>query len=247
MAGLGPTGWRSRPIGRPDLPGSPQPGRPWHRAGVESAAIVRFDQLAGEILARPARLGQVRLVAVDGPSGAGKSTFAVRLAAALRTRGAAAAVVGTDDLLDGWDDIVEFWPRLESLVLAPLRRGEPASYRRYDWNAGRFGNKVVTVPVPDVLILEGVTATRAAIRPELTTSVFVTAGAPLRLDRVLHRDGAHVRDLLLRWFAAETEHFATDRTRDHAEFVVDGTSQVRHDPTDTFIRLDRGEVSDDHR
>src|SRR4051812_31039352 len=83
------------------------------------------------------RLGPVRAVAVDGPAGAGKTTFADRLADAIRATGMQVAEIHTDDLLDGWSDAITYWPRLADWVLDPLRRGETASYRRYDWVARR--------------------------------------------------------------------------------------------------------------
>ncbi len=60
----------------------------------------------------------MRVVAVDGPAGAGKTTFAGRLAnRPSATAGADVATVHTDDVLDGWADIVTFWPRLEQWIL----------------------------------------------------------------------------------------------------------------------------------
>src|SRR6478735_90882 len=91
------------------------------------------DAVAAAALAAPARLGPVRLVAVDGPAGSGKTTFAERLAGEL-----GAPVVHLDDLLEGWTDLRSMWPRLEKWVLAPLRRGDDAAYRTYDWHAGEF-------------------------------------------------------------------------------------------------------------
>jgi hypothetical protein len=211
--------------------------------------------VAAEILARPARLGTVRLVAVDGPAGAGKTTFAGRLAAALRSSGAGVAVVHTDDLLDGWGDLVTFWPRLAEWILDPLRRGVAGAYRRYDWVAGGFETRWRQVPVSDVLILEGVSAGRAAVRAELTMLVWVWAPPELRLDRILTRDGAEIRAELLAWMGAEAAHFAEDRPAEHADLRVSGASAgsspeggsgsigdisgwtmfdtLRHDPKDT--------------
>ncbi len=216
--------------------------------------MVTFADFAAEILRRPARLGPVRLVAVDGPSGAGKTLFAVRLAAALRTAGKSVETVGTDDLLDGWDDIVTFWPRLEATVLAPLRRGEPGGYQRYDWRRGRFSGVVVPVPVPEVLILEGVTSARADMRREATVTVFITAPAPLRRKRALDRDAAvldpaayaRLEADLDRWAAAEKAHFLADRTRDRVDFVLDGGSGVEDDPEGAFVRFEDAEVGDGH-
>jgi uridine kinase len=184
-----------------------------------------FPDLARRILDRPARLGRTRLVAVDGPSGAGKTVFAGRLAAALA--GSAdgfgkVPVLHTDDLLDGWADQLTFWPRLDEWVLAPLRSGQPGRYRRYSWIRREFTPRWIPVPPAPVIIIEGVSSARAAITPELTLSVFVTAPAELRLDRVLTRDGATLLPYLTQWRRGERRHFAADATADRAGLVVDG-------------------------
>src|SRR4029079_19771826 len=93
--------------------------------------VVWFRSRAESILALP---GGVQLVAVDGYGGAGKSTFAARLAAAL----GGAAVVNTAAFATG-EPGVEWWPRLEREVIAPLSAGEAARYRRWDWQAKRRG------------------------------------------------------------------------------------------------------------
>jgi uridine kinase len=201
------------------------------------AAIERYDELAADLRRRPARLGAVRLVAVDGPAGSGKSTFAARLAKALRAGGDRVAEVHTDDLLDGWSDLVAFWPRLEDWILAPLRRGEPGRYRVYDWHRKRFGRRWHPVAVPDVLIIEGVTAARRTIRPELTLAVFVTAEPALRLARGIDRDGEALREEWLRWMAGEERHFAEEATARHVDLIVDGAPALAHDPAVEFVRL----------
>lgn len=186
-----------------------------------------FAALAARINARPPRLGGVRLVAVDGPSGAGKSVFADRLAKA-----ADLVVVHTDDLLDGWEDQFTFWARLEDQVLAPLREGRSATYLRYLWHRGAFGGSPVTLQPGVGVLLEGVTAARRVIRPELSFSVFVTAPADLRLRRALARDGRHdvaFRAYLERWRVNEDEHFAADATAAHVDLVVDGAAEGAED------------------
>lgn len=182
-----------------------------------------FAALAERILGRPPLLGPVRLVAVDGPSGAGKSWFAARLGEA-----AGAPVVHTDDLLDGWDDQFSFWARLEAQVLAPLRHGRPASYRRYCWDRRAFAGGAVTVGPAAAVILEGVSAARRAIRPELSYSVFVAAPADLRWRRALardRRDDVAFRAYLERWRMNEERHFAADATEAHVDLRVDGAAE----------------------
>lgn len=205
-------------------------------AGPSDSVVESFADLADRVRATPARLGPVRLVAVDGPSGAGKTTFAGHLARSL----GGVPVVHTDDLLDGWDDELTFWPRLQRLVLDPLRRGEPADYPRYDWDRRCFGPGRVTVPPAPVVVLEGVTAARAALRPELSLSVFVTAPDDLRLRRALARDGVALRPYLERWRIVERAHFSADATARRVDLVVDGAPGVPHDPATQYVRLPGG-------
>jgi uridine kinase len=194
--------------------------------------VERFADLAAEIRSRPARFGGRRLVAIDGPSGSGKTVFARRLSGAL----GGAPVVHTDHLLNGWDDQLTFWDRLEELALGPLRRGEPARYRRYRWHRGDFGGAPVVVEPAEVVLLEGVTAARAVIRPELSLAVVVTAPGGLRLQRALDRDGAHLLPYLHRWRAGEDAHFAADRTVAHADLIVDGAAPAGDDAGSGYVR-----------
>lgn len=202
------------------------------------AVIEAYDRLARRVLAEPARLGRTRLVAVDGPSGAGKSVFAARLADALAglPGGGRPPVVHTDDLLDGWDDQLTFWSRLEECVLAPLRAGRPGAYRRYSWVRRAFLPRPVPVPVAPVLLVEGVSAARAAAAADLTLAVFVTAPAPLRLTRAVRRDGPGILPELRRWHLGERTHFAADRTEARADLVVDGAPTLPHDAARYYVR-----------
>ncbi|MFV2083660.1 uridine kinase family protein [Micromonospora sp. LOL_021] len=204
--------------------------------------ISTFESLARRVYVAPARLGRVRLIVVDGPSGAGKSTFADRLATACATvaatgpkpamkpasavAGPAVAVVHTDDLLDGWRDQFTFWPRLSACVLDPLRTGRPARYRRYDWAAGRFGDGWTVIEPPAVLLVEGVSAARAAVRPAATLSVYVTAPEPVRLARSLTRDGTAIQPTLDRWRRAEERFFIADGTPGSVDLLVDGAAEL---------------------
>jgi hypothetical protein len=166
------------------------------------------------VLAGPPRLGRVRLVAVDGPSGAGKTTVTTELARRLTDRGVRVAVVPTDHFAT-WADPVAWWPRLVDGVLLPLRAGRPGGYQRMDWSGGvpRLGD-VVSVPVPDVLVVEGMSAGRASVRGWLTVLAWVELPDPReRLDRAVARDGVAHRAELAAWQRFERGWFAVDGTR----------------------------------
>jgi hypothetical protein len=165
---------------------------------------------AAEVLAAPARLGGVRLVAVDGPSGSGKSVFADRLVRELPD----AVLVRTDDFAT-WDDPVAWWPRLVDGVLTPLSQGRPGRYRRTEWRDGRpYPGSEVDVPVPGVLVVEGVSSGRRSVRPLLSCLVWCEHPDPAeRLARAVARDGAQCREPLLTWQAFETGWYAVDGTR----------------------------------
>lgn len=181
----------------------------------------RLAEVAARIRAAPARLGAVRLVAVDGPSGSGKSTFADALVSHLRTEGEVVGLVRTDDFAT-WDEPVGWWPRLVEGVLDPLRRGAAGRYRRTEWPAGRpVPGAVVAVEVPDVLVLEGVSAARKSLAESLSLAVWVElADAAARLERAVARDGESSRDELVRWQEFERSWFDADGAKSRADISV---------------------------
>jgi hypothetical protein len=130
--------------------------------------------------------------------------------AELRSRDVSVALVRTDEFAT-WEDPVSWWPRLVDGVLDPVREGRPGRYRRMDWTSGfpRLG-EFVTVEMPDVLVLEGVSSGRASIR----------AGwiAPIQPFHSSARwlDGEVSRLPLSGWQAFERGWFAVDKTRQHA-------------------------------
>ncbi|OEJ27899.1 hypothetical protein AR457_28935 [Streptomyces agglomeratus] len=174
----------------------------------------RLDQLARSLLALPPSCGPVRLIAVDGHAGSGKSTFAGRLAAAL----GGAPVLHLDDLATH-DELFEWTGRLREQVTGPLSRGECARYAPYDWTLRRFGPARPLEPAPVVLI-EGVGAGRAAVRPDLARLLWMDLGARESWARGRHRDGPAQAGFWDGWTAAETRHFATDPSRPYADLLV---------------------------
>ncbi|MDT7728605.1 MAG: hypothetical protein QOI21_5181 [Actinomycetota bacterium] len=179
--------------------------------------VLSAESVAGRVLAAEPKLGSVRLLAIDGPSGSGKSTLAAAVIAELRTQDVSVALVRTDEFAT-WEHPVSWWPRLVEGVLEPLRAGRPGQYRRMDWTTGspQLG-ALVTVDVPAVLVLEGVSSGRSSVRPLLSYLCWVEGpDQALRLERAVARDGESSRGALQAWQAFERGWFAVDRTGQHA-------------------------------
>ncbi|MFG2036507.1 uridine kinase [Dactylosporangium sp. NPDC048998] len=193
-----------------------------------------YRELAEVVLARPARVGAVRLVAVDGRAGSGKTTFAGRLASELQ-KSRRVTVLHTDDFLDGWSKMLIWYPRLREWVFEPFRRGEAGAYRRYDWGLGRLVDEWTPIEPPEVLVIEGVGSASAAMRPDLTLSVLVHAPRELRLRRGIERDGETLRPEWERWMLGEDAHFAEDATPEAVDVLVDGAPKAAHDPEIEYI------------
>lgn len=163
----------------------------------------------------------MRLLAIDGPSGSGKSTLADELVGHLRRAGTSTGLVRTDYFAT-WDDPVSWWPRLVSGVLEPLAAGCPGHFQRMTWVDGdpRLG-EFVTVEVPDVLVLEGVSASRRSIRPRLSGAIWCEdTDQERRLERAVARDGEATREPLRAWQRFEAGWFAVDDPRPEADLIV---------------------------
>ncbi|TXS14739.1 hypothetical protein EAO70_25145 [Streptomyces sp. adm13(2018)] len=173
-----------------------------------------LDRAAHALLRLPPSCGPVRLVAVDGHAGSGKSTLAARLSAALGD----APVLHLDDLATH-EELFEWTGRLREQVLDPLARGEHASYRPYDWHRRRFGG-ARELPAAPVLLVEGVGAGRAAVRPFLAWLLWMERGPEESWVRGRHRDGPEQASFWDGWTVAETRHFAGDPSRPFADTLV---------------------------
>lgn len=167
-------------------------------------------------VARP-RCGQVVVVAVDGPAGSGKTTLAGALTARLT-----APTVHMDDLFPGWDGLVAAPGLLADQVLEPLARGERAAYRRWDWSASQWGERV-DVPETDLLVVEGCGSTLPPAGDYAAVRVWVEADQAVRMARGIARDGEVFRPHWERWAAQEQTLFGRHRTRELADLVVDTT------------------------
>lgn len=185
--------------------------------------------LARLIDQRPPRLGRTRLVAVDGPAGSGKTTLAGAIAGEL----AGTAVVHMDDLYLGWDtDFAEVHDRIRDQLVTPLSDGRAARYQRYDWHAGRLRDWV-DVPVPPVLVLEGVASGARDLDDVRSLLVWIEAPEQLRIRRGVERDGPAVLPQWLTWMQHEATEHARQDTRARADIRllgVDPSGRLPHVP-----------------
>jgi uridine kinase len=172
-----------------------------------------------EAVAEAARVAAAggRFLGVDGRAGSGKTTLAADIAAAVP----GAVVVHVDDFggphVREWD-----WPRFRAQVLEPLLVGRPARYQRWEWNWDAPG-EWQDVPAGAVLVVEGVSSTRADLGAPWSLQIWVDAPREVRLARALERDGEAMLPLWLEvWMPSEEAYIARERPEERVDLVVDG-------------------------
>ena len=179
-----------------------------------------LERIAAELEARRPPAGmRTRIVAVDGLGGAGKSSFARRLARALR-----GTIVQTDDFAS-WENPVDWWPRLIEELLVPISRNETARFERSVWGPD-MEPETREVDAAEILILEGVTASREAFRPYLTYAIWVESPPELRLRRGLERDGEDALEAWREWMVEEDRYRERERPDERADLVVRGDADL---------------------
>lgn len=189
---------------------------------------MRLDAVLAAVMGREPMNG-IRIVGVDGPSGSGKSTVAAKLALL-----SGAPIVEIDDF-GSWPDFAG-WSRFDAQVLDPLLARTAATYQVRDWDNDEFGTSLrdwKTVPWAPLVIVEGVTCTRAEAR--LTYRIWVEAPQEIRLERGVQRDGEAHRNLWLSWVPRERAFFAADGTRARADLVLDGDPSRPHDAASEVV------------
>jgi uridine kinase len=185
------------------------------------AARQIVDAISGWRLQKGGRL----VVAIDGHGAAGKSVLAEAVGRQL-----AATVVHLDDCFreagstagDGESPMAAYydWRRLRREVLEPLHRGERASFRAFDWESNGYLPDMVTVEPAELILVEGVSSTAAALIDLIDRSVLVVTPESERVARLHERIGDEVWDD--EWLAAERSYF-TDRPEAWFDLVVSGS------------------------
>ena len=158
------------------------------------------------------------IIAIDGRSGAGKTTLAIELAATLRNHHKV-SLFHLEDIYPGWDGLSAGVERYVTTVLAPLSRGEAASWVSWDWKNHNDGDPRVTLPA-EIVIVEGVGAAAAAARPLLDAVIWADAPDGERRTRALARDGETYEPFWDQWAGQEAELLAADDIPQHAHVRV---------------------------
>ena len=193
----------------------------------DSWRVLSLQELAAELGDRAGR-GEhpAGLIAVDGHSASGKTTLAQRLATALPH----AAVLHSDDL--AWHHSVFDWRELlVDGVLRPMWAGQVVDYRPPPWvERGRSGS--IQLPAgTQIVILEGVGASRRDLTDLLDAAVWVETDEPERAHRDEERiaAGEVTREVYESWMAVENPFIAADRPWTRADAIVAGNSPLPHD------------------
>ena len=130
-----------------------------------------------------------------------------------------AQIVSTDEFWDGEGFDLD---RLEREVVAPLARGDAATFASYDW-AARETRGSRTVEPTGVVIVEGVCALHRKLRDAYAVRVWVEASYDVRLARAIARDGEAARQTWVDvWMPSEDRYVERDDPVGCADLVVSG-------------------------
>ncbi len=179
-----------------------------------ASRVEAIDEVARVAACHPER---TVLVGIDGFGGAGKSALAEAVAAALPR----ARVVCVDDFwgpgIQEWD-----WARFGEQLLVPLLAGRPGRYQVWDWSRDA-GGEWVDVPAGSVVVVEGVSSTRAEAGVAWDLTIWVEAPREVRLARALARDGAAMLGRWLDdWMPSEEAYARRENPRDRVDLIVSG-------------------------
>ncbi|HTD17147.1 MAG TPA: hypothetical protein VK673_18325 [Chthoniobacterales bacterium] len=205
-------------------PGEP-PAGPWRVTPIRGLVRLLFD-------AARARDGRPWILAVDGRSGSGKST----VAALLQRSVPASAIVHTDDV--AWHHSFFDWSDLlVEGILKPLRNGRAVSYRPPGWDKRGRPGAIEAAAGLDLVIVEGVGASRTEVMPWIDCALWVQSGLEEAERRGIARDGGTegARDFWREWGAQEFDFLQRQRPWERATVIVNGTPTQPYDQSNEIM------------
>ena len=114
--------------------------------------------------------------------------------------------------------MVSFW---ES-GLKKIRRDEQVSYQIYDWHRDELTD-TVTIPDDAVIIIEGGYTSQEKFSEIYDYKIWVEASRDERLERVLNRDGEHMRAYWENdWLLVAQRYEQEQKPSQRADLVLDG-------------------------
>lgn len=159
-----------------------------------------------------------QIILIDGPAGAGKTTLALELQSKLNCE-----VIHLDSVYNGWEDALnESLTQVLSSLLKAFTEGREFKLPIFNWSLMKFDGFRFIKPA-ERLIIEGVGAGQSAIRGYADELYWVDIDSQTGLQRVLERDGRHLESAMKAWQLREAKHFALERTRDFADFIITTT------------------------
>jgi ABC-type dipeptide/oligopeptide/nickel transport system ATPase component len=195
---------------------------------IEHWRVLRIDHLVERVLSSSHGKDELpQIVAIDGRSGGGKSTMATQLQRHITK----STIVHTDDVAwhhsyFGWSDLL-----IEG-VLRPVRANRKTDYRPTAWeDRGRQGSIVVREDC-EVVIIEGVGASRLEVLPWLTASIWIQSDMDEAERRGIARDGGteEARRFWMDWMREENVFLEAQRPWLRAIAIVNGTPSMAYDP-----------------
>jgi uridine kinase len=194
-----------------------------------NAELPAADQIADAIRRWRREAGGTLVVAIDGHGAAGKSLLAEAVGGPLT-----ASLIHLDDFFreagstatPGESPMAAYydWQRLRREVLEPLRGGERASFRAFDWERNGYLPDLVIVEPAELILLEGVSSTVGVLSDLVDRTVLVVTPESERVARLRDRIADEVWDDA--WLAAERSYFA-ERPESWFDLVVSGSAAPR--------------------
>jgi uridine kinase len=118
------------------------------------------------------------------------------------------------------------WRRLRKEALEPLVAGKDASWHPHDFETGAIqAPHTKTAKAAKIIVLDGVYSGRPELADPVDLTVFVNLEDKERRARLVERESKdYVEEWMQRWSDAEEYYFASTRTKESFDLVVQNSA-----------------------